>query len=222
MLILLVEDNRLLAANIIEYLELKGIECDYAETIKAARIAVSSTKFDAILLDLNLPDGDGVKLCEEWQQKYLPTPVLMMTARSELQQRLNGFSAGAEDYMIKPIELAELEARIGAVVRRRTPKVLTIGDMKIDFSHSTVIRQERPIPLTNTGWRIIEILAYRYPQMVPKDEIEREIWPDGLPNSDALRSHIYQLRQAIDKPFSTGLIKSVRNLGIGLEVTDNA
>ncbi|WP_028111186.1 response regulator transcription factor [Ferrimonas kyonanensis] len=214
MLVLLVEDNRNLAANIIEYLALDEIECDYAESLSQAEQRLATSGFDAIVLDLNLPDGDGVHWC---QQRLAEAPVLMLTARGEVEQRLEGFAAGADDYLVKPFAMPELVARLKALHRRRPERVrLCIGDLELDLTRHQATRQGRQLLLTGSGWQLLELLARRSPAMVSKQELERALWPDGAPDSDSLRSHLYRLRQVVDKPFASALICTHRGQGVSL------
>lgn len=219
MLVLLVEDNRLLAKNIIHYLELNEIETDYAETLAQAEQAIFNRHFDAIILDLNLPDGDGISACKKWKAQCIISPIIMLTARSNLQDRLSGFEVGADDYLVKPFAMAELVARLKVVSQRRpSPQLLTIGDLTFDFAGHNVHRQGQRLMLTRTGWQILSLLARRSPETVERDEIERLLWSDSLPDSDSLRSHVHLLRKIVDKPFEQKLIHTIRGVGLCLKV----
>ena len=222
MLVLLVEDNRLLAKNIVHYLELNDIECDYAETLAQAEAAIFNRTFDAIILDLNLPDGDGISACKKWKEQRILSPIIMLTARSNLQDRLSGFEVGADDYLVKPFAMAELVARLKVVSQRRpSPKSLFIGDLALDFAGHNAHRQGQQLALSRTGWQILTLLARRSPETVEREEIERLLWPDSLPDSDSLRSHIHLLRKVVDKPFEQKLIHTIRGIGLCLKVDTN-
>ena len=223
MLILLVEDNRLLSNNIIQYLELSGIECDYAFNLAQADMLISQQKFDAIILDLNLPDGDGIEACERWKAQCITSPVIMLTARSSLNDRLSGFAVGADDYLVKPFAMEELVARLKVVAQRRpAPQRLTIGDLEIDFANHMVYRQGQQLALSKTGWQILALLARRSPETVSREEIERLLWPDSAPDSDSLRSHIHLLRRVIDRPFERQILHTIRGVGLSLRDDINA
>ncbi|MGI1986979.1 response regulator transcription factor [Shewanella glacialipiscicola] len=223
MLILLVEDNRLLSNNIIQYLELSGIECDYAFNLAQADMLISQQKFDAIILDLNLPDGDGIEACERWKAQCITSPVIMLTARSSLNDRLSGFAVGADDYLVKPFAMEELVARLKVVAQRRpAPQRLTIGDLEIDFANHMVYRQGQQLALSKTGWQILALLARRSPETVSREEIERMLWPDSAPDSDSLRSHIHLLRRVIDRPFERQILHTIRGVGLSLRDDINA
>ncbi|MCU8018657.1 response regulator transcription factor [Shewanella sp. SM72] len=223
MLILLVEDNRLLSNNIIQYLELSGIECDYAFNLAQADMLISQQQFDAIILDLNLPDGDGIEACERWKGQCITSPVIMLTARSSLNDRLSGFAVGADDYLVKPFAMEELVARLKVVAQRRpAPQRLTIGDLEIDFANHMVYRQGQLLALSKTGWQILALLARRSPETVSREEIERMLWPDSVPDSDSLRSHIHLLRRVIDRPFERQILHTIRGVGLSLRDDINA
>ncbi|MCU8055703.1 response regulator transcription factor [Shewanella sp. SM34] len=223
MLILLVEDNRLLSNNIIQYLELSGIECDYAFNLAQADMLISQQQFDAIILDLNLPDGDGIEACDRWKAQCITSPVIMLTARSSLNDRLSGFAVGADDYLVKPFAMEELVARLKVVAQRRpAPQRLTIGDLEIDFANHMVYRQGQLLALSKTGWQILALLARRSPETVSREEIERMLWPDSAPDSDSLRSHIHLLRRVIDRPFERQILHTIRGVGLSLRDDINA
>ena len=223
MLILLVEDNRLLSNNIIQYLELSGIECDYAFNLAQADMLISQQQFDAIILDLNLPDGDGIEACERWKAQCITSPVIMLTARSSLNDRLSGFAVGADDYLVKPFAMEELVARLKVVAQRRpAPQRLTIGDLEIDFANHMVYRQGQLLALSKTGWQILALLARRSPETVSREEIERTIWLNSAPDSDSLRSHIHLLRRVIDRPFERQILHTIRGVGLSLRDDINA
>lgn len=220
MFVLLVEDNRLLANNLIQYLAIKGIECDYAENLAQAEQRLLQQTFDVIVLDLNLPDGDGIVACARWKAQCIGSPVIMLTARSHLDDRLNGFEAGADDYLIKPFAMEELVARLKVLAHRRAPCInLTIGDLDIDFSAHQAFRQQQVLPLSPTAWQILALLARRSPETVKKAEIERMLWPDSPPDSDCLRAHIHLLRKIVDKPFDSELLHTIRGVGLCLRAS---
>lgn len=217
MLVLLVEDNRLLSNNIIQYLELSGIECDYAFNLAQADMLISQQQFDVVILDLNLPDGDGIKACERWKAQCITSPIIMLTARSSLKERLDGFAVGADDYLVKPFAMEELVARLKVVAQRRpAPQRLVIGDLEIDFGNHLVYRQDQLLTLSKTSWQILALLARRSPETVSREEIERAIWPDTIPDSDSLRSHIHLLRRVIDRPYKSQLLHTIRGVGLSL------
>ena len=218
--ILIVEDNIDLAENIADYFELQGHVTDFAmDGISGLHLALSQ-EYDAIILDIMLPGIDGITFCRKLRQEgEKTTPVLMLTARDTLNDKLEGFDAGADDYLVKPFDLEELIARIQALVRRSElskEKLLRIGDLKFDLGKMQVQRAGHPIELNRACLKILRILMQASPNVVYRQEIEFVLWGDMPPGSDVLRSHIYSLRKSIDKPFTPHLIRTVHGMGYKL------
>jgi DNA-binding response OmpR family regulator len=219
MLVLLVEDNRQLAAHIVEYLELDDIECDYAERGDHGLKLAQQGDFDVIVLDLNLPGMDGLSICQALRNEGDQTPVLMLTARDTLDNKLEGFEVGADDYLVKPFDLPELVVRIKALAKRSGPvkSQLQVGDLSLDLSLREAQRQGTTLTLHPVGWELLVALAKASPGPLTRRELEQVIWDDDPPNSDALKSHLYQLRKAVNKPFETPLLHTLRNVGVVLK-----
>ncbi len=220
MWILLVEDNDALAANIGEYLEQQGDIVDFAhDGLSGLRLAESNA-YDVLVLDLMLPGLDGLQLAARLrEQSTIRTPILMLTARDTLQDKLDGFEAGGDDYLTKPFDLLELHARLKALVRRAAGgnRVLALGDLMYDTGTFSVRRGAAPIKLTRTGLRMLELLMRRAPEVVSRQEMERAIWGDEPPDSDAaLRVHVHGLRVALDRPFEIKLLHTVPGIGYRL------
>ena len=219
--ILLVEDHQDIAEMVYAYLERRGYELDYAaDGITGLHLAVTNS-YDVIVLDLMLPGMDGIVLCRKLRDEAKrDTPILMLTARDTLGDKVAGLDAGADDYLVKPFEIQELEARIRALVRRRrgniTPEALQVGDLTLDTGTLTVKRGGRTLNLPPIGLKILTVLMRASPRVVSRREIEREVWGDILPDSDTLRSHLYNLRKSIDKPFSKPLLHTVQSAGYRL------
>lgn len=217
--ILIVEDHRDIAEMIVDYFEAMGFTVDHAhDGVTGLHLAVTQT-FDLIILDLSLPGIDGVELCKQLRQvaKNM-TPVLMLTARDSLQNKLDGFDVGADDYLVKPFEIAELEARARALLRRQIGEStgLQVGDLSFDPTQLSATRQGEEIRLTPITAKILEVLMRASPRLISKPELERQVYGDDLPDSDSLRSHIYALRKAVDKPFNSTLIKNAHGGGYRL------
>lgn len=216
MLVLVVEDNRTLAANMIEFLEAHDFECDYADNGNLGLSLANNQTFNAIVLDIMLPGKDGMSICKELRDAGVSTPILMLTARDTLEDKLQGFQAGTDDYLVKPFDLPELVARIQVLTKRicNNQAKLSVGDLVMDIELREVTRTGRVIELNNACWQILEALLKASPKVVSRQEIEQTIWPDQLPDSDVLKSHIYKLRQLVDKPFDYPLIQTVRGVGL--------
>lgn len=215
--VLIVEDNRDICGNIAAYLEKHRYVLDFAyDGISALHLALTNT-FDVIVLDLMLPRMDGLSFCHKLRvEAEVETPVLMLTARDTLDDKLKGFNAGADDYLVKPFALQELHARLQALHKRghrKTDKLLTVGDLTLNRSTLQVHRAGQRIDLTPAGMRLLQRLMEDAPSVVARDELESLLWADERPDGDALRSHLYKLRQAIDKPFDYPLIHTVHRFG---------
>ncbi|MDO7084181.1 response regulator transcription factor [Pseudocolwellia sp. AS88] len=219
MVVLVVEDNRALAANMIEFLEAYGFECDYADNGALGFKLAMNQSFNAIILDIMMPEKDGMTLCTELRQAGVNTPVLMLTARDTLDDKLQGFEAGADDYLVKPFDLPELVARVKVLTKRfgKNDTRLNVFDLVMDIDLREVTRSGKKIELNKASWQILEALMKTYPKVVTRQQIEQIIWPDQLPDSDVLKSHIYKLRQVVDKPFGKSLIQTVRGVGLVLK-----
>jgi DNA-binding response OmpR family regulator len=220
--ILLIEDNRDLATNMFDYFEAKGHAMDLAADGISGLHFAASNQYDVLILDLMLPGIDGLTLCRRLREAGRLAPILMLTARDSLDDKIAGLSAGADDYVVKPFSLREVEARLLALVRRasvrETGSVLKVGDLSFDTGTFKVTRGERSIELPPVPLKFLEILMRQSPRVLPREEIERAIWGDSPPDSDALRAHLYILRSAIDKQADKPLLKTLR--GIGYQISD--
>jgi len=214
--ILLVEDHPELAATVGDYLEAKGYTVDYAsDGVMAVHLAVTQP-FDAIVLDVMLPGLDGIKVCQRLRREaQLTTPIIMLTARDQLDDKLAGFEVGADDYLVKPFDMPELVARVEAIIRRGRgiASVYTVEDLTMNLETMEVRRGGREIKLSRTMFDILRILLRESPKVVPRETLERELWGDDLPDSDTLRSHLYNLRRAVDKPFDHPLVETLAGRG---------
>jgi len=221
--ILVVEDNPDLAANLVDYLEAKGHLTDATgDGISGLHLATRNS-YDVIVLDLVLPGLDGVSLCRRLREEVGKlTPILMLTARDSLEDKITGLEAGADDYVVKPFELRELAARIKALARRSqaaSPRQkLQIGDLQFDTATFHVVRGGMVLELPPIALRILETLMRASPRVLDRAELERTVWGDAPPDSDSLRAHLHVLRNAIDKPFDKPLVHTLR--GIGWQISD--
>lgn len=220
--ILLVEDQQSIACNISDYMEAKGHSFDFASQGKQGLTLALEHHFDLIILDLNLPKMDGLEVCQQIRkQANRHIPILMLTARDSIDDKVSGFTAGADDYLTKPFSLQELEVRCLALSRRhllQTSDILTIGPLTIDRQRKQVSRDDKTLDLHAMGVRIITILAEAYPQVVSRSMLTQKLWGDEPTESDAMRSHLYQLRNILDKPFDYPILKTVHGVGVTLEV----
>ena len=220
--ILLIEDNQTIARQVGEFLSGHQWQIDFAHNARLG-IQLALTQFyDVILLDLNLPDGDGLCVCDEIKSKTEVTPaILMLTARDSFEDKAAGFHRGADDYLTKPFDLRELVLRCEALARRQSlhqPRILTLGELQLDTRTKTAKRHNHSLELTNIGYRILEILVKCYPEPASRSYISHQLWGDEPPESDALKSHIYALRKSLDKSFDQPILKTVMNVGFKLEL----
>lgn len=220
MRILIIEDNPDIAANIGDYLEDLGYTVDFAgDGITGLHLAVVND-FDAIILDLALPGMDGLEVCRKLRQEAAKdTPVLMLTARDRLEDKLAGFETGADDYLVKPFELQEVVARLKVLAsrgRRRTKRELTVGELTYNLDTLNVTRQGKEIHLNPIGLKLLQCLMEASPNVVSRAELEMEVWGEEMPDSDSLRVHIHTLRSAIDKPFESNMIQTRHGIGYRL------
>ncbi|ARO69649.1 DNA-binding response regulator [Xylella fastidiosa subsp. pauca] len=217
-LVLIVEDNRNISEMIGEYLEGRGFEVDYAvDGLDGYRLAVENS-YDVVVLDLMLPRLDGIEVCRQLRKDARKsTPVLMLTARDTLDDKLTGLGFGADDYLTKPFAIQELEARMRALIRRERrqvgAEVLKLADLVLDPVSLRATRAGTELQLSPIGLRLLTILMRESPRVVSRQEIEREIWGNCLPDSDTLRSHLYNLRKVVDKPFGRPLLHTVQSAG---------
>ena len=217
-LILIVEDHMAIAEMVGEFLESRGYEVDFArDGADALRLTAENT-YDVILLDRSLPRVDGLDVCRRIRgEQRRATPILMLTARDTLDDKVTGLEAGADDYLTKPFAIQELEARIAVLIRRGRKAMgggaLRVADLVLDPEAMTVHRGDQELRLSPTGFQLLNILMRESPRVVSRQEIEREIWKGESPDSDTLRSHLYNLRKTIDKPFEKPLLHTVQSAG---------
>ncbi|MGY6630297.1 MAG: response regulator transcription factor [Wenzhouxiangella sp.] len=224
--VLLVEDHDDLAASVGDYLEAAGFAMDYAADGAIALNLLEENPYDAIILDLMLPKIDGIRVCERLRERGDGTPILMLTARDQLDDKVAGFDAGADDYLIKPFEMEELHARLRALVRRARGEMsdgaMRVGDLVFDPRTMRVERDGKRINLSPTSVRILKVLMRESPRLVSREQLENELWGDLLPDSDTLRSHMYNLRKGIDRPFETKLLHTVQGMGFKIATPEDA
>ena len=221
--VLVIEDSQDLAANIADYLEAHGYLVDVAmDGVTGLHLAVTQAH-DVIVLDLMLPGIDGLSVCRRLRQDaQSAVPVLMLTARATLEDKAAGFGEGADDYLVKPFELRELDLRLRALTRRARAggllQRLRVADLVFDLDTLTVQRAGQSISLPVLPLKILELLMKRAPGVVWRRDIEQAVWGDTPPESDALRVHMHTLRSAIDPPGLAPLLHTVR--GVGYQMKD--
>ncbi|MBA6336017.1 response regulator transcription factor [Colwellia sp. BRX8-7] len=213
--VLLVEDDLDLATTIIDYLELEGITCDHAANGIAGLGLLSNHHFDVMILDVNMPRMDGLTVCKKMREQGNSTAILMLTARDTLDDKLAGFAAGSDDYLVKPFEMQELIARIQVLANRRSGQTnrLSLFGLDVDFGAKTLKRQQHTLQLSPTGWKILEVLMRKSPEVVSKKQLLQAVWGNEQPDSDSLKVHLFKLRQQVDTINESKLIHTVAGQG---------
>ena len=218
--ILVIEDNNDIASLLVDFFTEKGHIADAAYDGITGLHLVTVNEYDAIVLDLALPGMDGIDLCRKIREaNHSRVPVLMLTARDSLDEKLIGFDAGADDYLVKPFELLEVYARIEALWRRtkfNTGTVLQVGDLSFNCDTLQVSRADNEIKLNPVRLKILRLLMENSNRVVSRQEIEAHVWGDDVTESDALRTHLSAIRQAIDKPYSKALLHTIHGMGYRL------
>jgi DNA-binding response OmpR family regulator len=223
MRILVIEDHPGLAKNLFDYFGRHGHTLDWAsDGINGLHLAVTQ-KFDAIILDLSLPGIDGLEICRKLRHEAnQATPIIMLTARDTVDDRIKGLDIGADDYLVKPFDLKELDARVHALTRRAQKqwlsKTLIVGDLSFDTLTLEVKRAGEILKLPPIPLKLLKFLMMHTDRVVSSSELEQAVWGEDIPQTSALRTHLHTLRQAIDKPFASHLLKTLP--GMGYRLTD--
>lgn len=226
MRILIIEDNVDIVANLYAFLEPRGYVLDSAANGYAGLALAAQHEYDAVLMDVTLPGIDGLHLCRKLRDELRSAvPVLMLTARDTLEDKVAGFDSGADDYLVKPFSLVEVEARLKALVRRARgasagEKQLKVGDLVFDPATFVASRAGKPLTLTRIGYKLLACLMKEAPKVVAREKLEQEVWGDDRPDSDALRTHIHALRQALDKSQEFAMLRTVQGVGYRLVARD--
>jgi DNA-binding response OmpR family regulator len=223
--ILLVDDDPDILRILKDNLELDGYAVRTATTGRDALQLFGSEQPDLILLDLSLPDIDGIQVCRSIREKS-SAPIIMLTARDRVPDKVLGLETGADDYVVKPFDYLELSARVRACLRRRpspvcVEEVLEIGDLKIDEGRNTVWKASEKIPLTQRQFRLLVFLARNAGKVLDRRTIRLALWPEGdlYKDSRAIDVHIQHLRSKLeDKPAAPKYIKTIQGVGYVLEV----
>ena len=223
--VLIIEDHRDIAEMVGDYLAARAYVVDFAaDGVTGLHLAIVND-YDCIILDLMLPGLDGIEVCRKLRQEArCDTPLIMLTARDTQMDKVHGLDAGADDYLVKPFDIRELEARVRALLRRGRRTVssdlLQVADLTLDSGTMEVRRDGSLLNLTPIGLKLLTALMRESPRVVSRASLERAVWGDVQPDSDTLRSHLYTLRKAIDKPFDRSLLHTVHGAGYRLADPD--
>lgn len=220
--ILVVEDEPKVGNALKEGLEAEGCEVTLAQTGEEGFFHASARAFDLIILDVMLPGRDGIEVLSALRKRGASTPVLLLTAKDAVEDRVLGLDAGADDYLVKPFAFAELSARIRALLRRNKPEpvsVLALGALEIDPVRRTVTRSGHPIELTVREFELLEYLARNHGRVVSREMLARDVWKEttrATPLDNVIDVHVARLRRKLDDPFETKLLHTVRGVGFTL------
>ncbi|QFS61981.1 two-component system response regulator PmrA [Pantoea dispersa] len=220
MKLLIVEDDALLQSGLAQALSSEGYAVDCAGSAAESNALLRSSQYSLIVLDLGLPDRDGATLLRQWRRDGIAVPVLILTARDALEDRVDGLDAGADDYLVKPFALAELEARVRALIRRyqgHSDNLLQQGDLTLNLSSQQVLLENLPLEITPKEFALLTRLLMRVGQNVHRETLQQDLysWNDD-PGSNTLEVHIHNLRRKLGKD----RIKTVRGVGYRLELRE--
>jgi len=219
--ILVIEDNHRLNSSLAASLTHEGYSVDSAYDGQEGQDLAELTAYDLILLDIMLPEKDGLEVCRDLRRRRNHTPILLLTARDRIDDRVQGLDCGADDYLVKPFAMRELLARLRALLRRQQPYKegrLTIGDLVMDPITHTVEREGRPLDLTPKEFALLEYLLYHPNRVVTREMIEQHIWNyDFECESNVIDVYVRRLRRKIDDPFAVKLLTTVRGVGYRLQ-----
>jgi len=222
--ILVVEDNKRLNDSLKLNLEDDGYVIDAAyDGLDGEEMALMGT-YDIIILDIMLPEKDGLAVCRNLRNKRINTPILMLTARDALDDRVSGLDSGADDYLVKPFEIDELRARIRALLRRESPSksgVLQVGDLSLDPATHVVERAGEPVDLTAKEYSLLEYFMRHPNHLISREMAESSLWSyDHVVSSNVVDVYIRRLRRKIDDPHDVKLFETVRGAGYRLRVPE--
>lgn len=224
--VLIIEDHPALVANLFAFLEPRGYYLDAAPDGSSGLSLAMTEYYDAVLIDWMLPRMEGTEVVRRLRESGCNLPLLMLTARSELPDKIAGFRAGVDDYLTKPFAMAELEVRLEALILRSQGRarlrLLKVADLRFDLSTQQVTRGARVLQLHAACRKLLELLMRESPAVVTRERLESVLWGEERPDRDVLRSHIYELRKRVDSGDARKLIHTLPRLGYCLALRDDA
>lgn len=216
--LLLVEDDLDLATAVIDYFELEDICCDHAVNGVSGLNLIEQHSYQAIILDLNLPRMNGLSVCQAMRARGIDTPVIMLTARDSLQDKIAGFDHGADDYLVKPFAMEELIVRVKALSRRRSGQVTKLAgcgiELALDLKQASY--QGQPLKCSPTVLKLLEVLLRHSPNPVSREQLIQALWGDESPESNSLKVHIFNLRKQLEAAGGGDLLKTIKGFGFAL------
>ncbi len=216
--VLLVEDDMGLAGNVIDYLELEDMVCDHAANGVAALSLIAANHFDVVVLDINLPRLDGLSVCEQVRTDGNDTPIIMLTARDQLENKLEGFEKGADDYLVKPFDMPELVARVTALANRRSAQVIQLncGNVCLNVKGETVLINNEQVKLSPTAFKLLSVLLKQQGQVISRERLIEAVWGEQAPESNALKVHLFNLRKSLRQGRANIEVKALSNAGFSV------
>jgi len=221
MRLLVVEDDVKLARALERGLQREGYAIDVADTGDHALTQATANDYDAVVLDVMLPGRDGFDVCREMRRAERWAPVLMLTARDQVSDRIRGLDAGADDYLVKPFDFGELLARLRALIRRgpsERPPVLEVGELRIDPAARIVTRAGKQIELTVREFALLHFLAQRAGEVVSREQLLEHVWDNDEGSTNVVDVYVGYLRNKLERPFRGKIFRTVRGIGFMLEV----
>ncbi|MBA34474.1 MAG: two-component system response regulator [Oleispira sp.] len=220
--VLLVEDDLDLAATIVDYLDIEDIECDHASNGLMGFNLIQTNQYQMIMLDVNMPKMDGLTLCKTLREQGIDIPVLMLTARDSLDNKLEGFDAGSDDYLVKPFAMKELVARVQVLAKRKSgeAKYLTFANLSLDLTQRSIMAAEQTLKLSPIALTILEVLMRAAPKAVTRIEIMKTVWGEDQPDSNSLKVHIYNLRKQLEAATNQVKIETIPSVGFAIKLNE--
>lgn len=216
--ILLVEDDIDLAATIVDYLELEDIVCDHAANGVAGLNLINANYYDVLVLDINMPRMDGLQVCQTSRSQGKDMPILMLTARDTLEDKMAGFGAGADDYLVKPFAMQELIVRVKTLAKRRSGQVsvFKVADLTLDLNTQQAKRNGRVLKLSPISFKLLEVLVRASPSPVSRQQLLKAVWGEEQPDTNNLKVHIFNLRKILELEGEENLLQTVSGVGFVL------
>ncbi len=219
MRVLVVDDEIDILTTIADQLSLESILVDCAYNgVQATNLALENN-YDVIVLDIMMPKLNGIDTCQRMRANGCIVPIIFLTARDTLQDKITGFNSGCDDYLVKPFAMDELLCRINALSNRTSRQSISqtrFGELRLDIDSMLIYRNEKLLNLNHIQYKLLKHLIIHAPKVLTKEQLTYEIWKDELPESDSLRSHLYQLRKIMDKPYTFEMLETVRGKGYRL------
>ena len=220
--VLLVEDDIDLATTIVDYLDIEDIECDHASNGVLGLNLLQINDYQMIILDVNMPKMDGLTMCKTLREQGKDIPVLMLTARDSLDNKLEGFAAGSDDYLVKPFAMKELVARVQVLAKRKSgeAKRLTLANLNLDLAKRSADVEGQTLKLSPIAFKLLETLVRHAPQPVTRSAIMQAIWGEEQPDSNSLKVHVHHLRKQLEATTHQVTLKTIPSVGFAITANE--